>query len=89
MTKQKLYDTFPGASWDFLKIAEDIAERAESYKEEGHDIENAVSLALDDGFIYTRDQWEVLAHYCTPFEADYNFAEEQFYSDLVALLEAE
>jgi len=87
MTKQKLYDTFPGASWEFLKIAEDIADRAESYQQEGHDIEEAVSQAIDDGLIYTRDQWEVLAYYCTPEGADFGYSMEQFAQDVHNLLE--
>lgn len=87
MTKTKLYDTFPGASWEFLKIAEDLAERAESYQEEGHDITEAINQALEDGLIYTKDQWEVLAYYCTPSDADFNYALENLANDLVALLE--
>ena len=82
MTLAKLNERFPGASWEFLKIAEDIAERVENPNDS-----ESIAQALDDGLIYTRDQWEVLAYYCTPSEADFNFAMEQFYTDLVALLE--
>ena len=88
MTLARLNERFPGASWEFLKIAEDIAERAESYQEEGHDIEDAISQAIDDGLIYTRDQWEVMAYYCGPKDADFNFTIEQFYTDLMTLFGA-
>ena len=82
MTLAKLNERFPGASWEFLKIAEDIAERVENPNDS-----ESIMQALDDGLIYTRDQWEVLAYYCSPSDADFDYAMERFANDLVALLE--
>lgn len=82
MTLAKLNETFPGASWEFLKIAEDIADRVEDPKDS-----ESILQAIDEGLIYTRDQWEVLAYYCTPSDANLDYAMEQFANDLIALME--
>ena len=92
MTKQKLYDTFPGASFDFLRIAELIGEMAEDNKAErdtpdAEDVMQCVLDAINDGLIYTRDQWQVLEYYCTPEGANLSEALEQFAEDVYNLLE--
>ena len=42
--------------------------------------------AMDDELIYTEDRWTLLKGYCTPEEADFGRAWEDFYCDLSSAL---
>lgn len=65
-------------------LAENIFERFFDYDIE--DIENdpydLLYSCIDDAIIYNNDQWTILKSYCTPTEANWEEAIDQFTSDL-------
>lgn len=53
------------ANREMYKLLKDLAERALDRVEEGEqEIEDAVNDALDDGMIWTKDQWTAYEYYC-------------------------
>lgn len=46
------------------KILEDLVERANDYIKEGEEKEEAIFSAIDDGMLYTDDQWTAYRYYC-------------------------
>jgi len=66
---------------DLLSLATDILERY-TCEEDGDEIDRLYQ-AIDDGLIYTRDEWTVIESYCTPLDADYGVALEHFENDLM------
>lgn len=50
------------------------------------DVYEDVWQAMDEGMIYTEDQWDMLKYYCTPSNADFNSAWEDFENDLVSAI---
>ena len=49
---------------EFREVFIDLLKRAEANVEPGEDISEAIWLAIDEGLIYTSDQWEVYRYYC-------------------------
>ncbi len=76
---------------DFLGIVEGIIDRIDfdDVVEQAYDIpyhaddylNEALTDAIDDELIYTDDQWEVLKHYCTPQNANFNDAYMALWDD--------
>lgn len=71
---------------DILDLASDLVNRFELDYEPGDDIDETLMHALDDGLIYSADQWEMIMYYCTPQYANYDDAFESFYSDLLEII---
>ena len=61
-------------------IAELIFERMEEPTEE--ELQNA----MDDELIYSEDLWSIMAYYQTPQEANLEYAAEEFFNDLLDIL---
>lgn len=72
---------------NFFDIADDIIDRIDEDDFINEDSYDAVSKAVDEGLIYTNDQWEVLKHYCNPSDADFDYAIEEFINDIVNIAE--
>ena len=66
-----IYETF-GFS-NVAGIAENVLMRMESADTE------ELWQAMDDELIYTADQWAIIEFYCTPADADFSKAWEDFY----------
>ena len=62
------------------ETVESIFERMEEPTEED------LQQAIDDELIYYCDQWEIMQHYQTPQEANFDEAMEEFYNDLLDIL---
>lgn len=74
----------------YVDVLNDIVERAVSGMEDGMDIDDAVSDAIDTGMIYTDDQMAVADHFGTldvgrAFEDAY----EDFYNEVYQEVEAQ
>lgn len=69
----------------FFDVVDDLVERVdiEDWKDDDYD---AIWQAIDEGLIYTRDQWIVLEHYCTPTDANLDEAIEELASDMGSIL---
>lgn len=69
----------------FFDVVEDIVDRVdiEDWKDDDYD---AIWQAIDEGLIYTKDQWVVLEHYCTPTDANFDEAIEELASDMGSIL---
>lgn len=71
---------------EYAHVVEDIAYRAKSYKDENPDwdMSDCISAAIDDGLIYTDDQWTVLKELGDkdPIELLSDYAWEEFYNDI-------
>ena len=74
-----LYDHF-GSDDNIYGLAESILMRIDELSE---DVYEDVWQAMDDGMIYTEDQWDMLKYYCTPSNADFNDAWGSFEADLI------
>lgn len=44
------------------------------------DLGECINDTLDNSLIYYKDQWDVLQDFCTPAEADWNYAIEELYN---------
>ncbi len=67
--------------WKVADIAQNILDRMDDeYYEEG--FEEDILNCLDAELIYTDDQWAILAGYCTPQEANFTDAMEEFQINL-------
>ena len=75
-----LYEIF-GLDDAMLSLAEDILSRYIDMNDE--DEYDRLYQAMDEGLIYTADQWEMIKYYCTPANADFNNAWDDFTSDLM------
>lgn len=62
------------------KIAELIIERMEAPTEED------LQQAIDDSLIYDEDLWEIMKYYQRPSEANFYEAMDEFYNDLLDIL---
>jgi hypothetical protein len=72
---------------EYAYVVEDIADRAKSYKDEDPDwdMSDCISAAIDDGLIYTDDQWAVLtALYGDPIQLFTDQVWEDLYNDIYA-----
>lgn len=67
---------------DFTDLVEDIFDRIDCDNED--DLSECVIQAIDEGLIYYDDEWTVLKHYCTPQDADWNTAIEQFVDEMIS-----
>lgn len=79
---EKLVRHFSG---DFAGIAENVLSRIDADEIE-KDAYEAVLQAMDDELIYTEDQWAMIEYYCTPQNADFNGAWEDFANDLMSAI---
>lgn len=68
---------------DFVDVVEDIIYRVD----DPHSTDD-VMQAIDDGLIYTSDQWTVLQHYCTPQTANWEDAIDEFITDIYHIVDA-
>ena len=64
-----------------LGLAEDILTRYIDMDDE--DEYDRLYQAMDEGLIYTADQLEMIKYYCTPANADFNNAWDDFAGDLM------
>lgn len=80
-----IYDQF--GYGDMAGLAENILDRidVDDVKDDAYE---ALYQAMDDGMIYTDDQWIMIRYYCTPQDANYNTAWEAFEGDLMNCLSA-
>ena len=65
---------------DFQAVAENVLLRIDEVNE--GTIDDDLWQAMNDELIYTEDQWSMIAYYCTPQNADFNSAWDDFYADL-------
>ena len=84
-----LYRHFPLD--DINGLAEGVLNRIDELTD---DVYEDIWQAMNDELIYTEDQWIMIKSYCTPQEADFNYAWESFEADLIqaindGVLEAE
>ena len=70
---------------DLAGLAEHILNRidAEDLKADAYE---ALWQAMDDELIYTSDRWTLLQGYCTPEDANFNYAWEEFQNDLMTCI---
>lgn len=80
VVSQAIYDTFQTGSDKFIDIVRDLVDRVDNYEDE-----EDIMRAIDDGLIYTEDQWEVMKHYQSPSDANFNDAMESLISDIFAI----
>lgn len=66
--------------FEFLEVVSDIIDRVDNF-EDDEDIYDA----LDNGLIYSSDQWKVLEHYCTPTDASWEVAYGAFLDDIFSI----
>ena len=80
---QKVFDTF--GYGEMAGLAEGVLNRieADDLKDDPYE---AVWQAMDDELIYTADQWTMIQYYCTPQNADYDNAWEEFQNDLMTCI---
>ena len=50
-------------TWEGEDIIDDLVDRAQSFMDDGHDAQEAIERAIDDGLIYTDDIWNLGKHY--------------------------
>ena len=75
---------------DYGDVLNDIVERAVMGMEEGMDIDEAVTDAIDTGMIYTDDQMAVADHFGTlDVESAFNDALEDFYNEIYQEVESQ
>lgn len=70
---------------DFVGIAENVLSRIDA-DEITNDPYEAVFQAMDDELIYTADRWAMIEYYCTPENADFDSAWEDFANDLMSAI---
>lgn len=70
---------------DLAGLAESIFNRidVDDYKADAYE---ALFQAMDEEMIYTKDQWTMIEYYCTPQNADFNGAWEDFANDLMSAI---
>ena len=80
-----IYDQF--GYGDMAGLAENILDRIDinDYKADAYE---TLFHAMDEGMIYTDDQWTMIRYYCTPQYADFDEAWEEFENDLMVCLSA-
>ena len=44
---------------------------------------------IDNSLIYYEDKWEILEEYCTPYDADWDYAYECFFNEVCACIHEE
>ena len=74
----------------FIDVFFDLCERAFAIYDdrEGGDLYDIASDAIDNGLIYSADQWEVLRHYSASVDrANWGDALEDLQNDLIKALE--
>lgn len=74
--------TFKRDSWDYDDLVDDLVDRID-YRDWKRDEYDAVYQAMDEGLIYTDDQWTMLKEHCTPQDIDFNYAWEQTQNDVM------
>lgn len=69
----------------FFDVVEDLVDRVdiEDWKDDDYD---AIWQAIDEGLIYTKDQWTILEYYCSPTDANFDEAIEELASDMGSIL---
>lgn len=66
-------------TWDGENVIDDLIERAQAMVEEGQDVSEAVSNAIDEGLIYTNDIYTLAQHYGSIADSE---LVSSFYDDL-------
>lgn len=69
----------------FFDLVTDLIDRIDE-EDFAEDEYEAIWQAIDEGLIYTEDQWEVLKHYCTPAEANFDEALEYLAQDIANIV---
>lgn len=71
---------------DVSAIAEDIISRIDFDNIEEDDLWDELLSAIDDSLIYTEDQWSIIKFYCSPSNADFSYAMEEFENELYSII---
>lgn len=79
INKTILYDRFEFYSYELRDLAENVLSRMESP-------DDSLYACMDDELIYYDDQWTMIKAYCTPQEANYDYAWACFYDDLTGAI---
>ena len=66
-------------TWRGEDIIRDLVDRAKSYVDDGHSIDDAIAHAIDDGLFYTADVFDLAEHYGVIDDGELI---EKFYEDL-------
>ena len=75
-------------TWDGESIIEDLADRAKGIMNEGSDLEDAITQAIDEGLFYTKDIHALLQHYGSIDDVDIvNSYYDELYSDIYSKVE--
>lgn len=92
--RKKVYDAIdlisdPAAD-KYFNLLVDIVKRAIGISEElgAEDLYDAAEEAVDEGMIYTDDQWLIMRYFQNPSEANLQEAFELLTNDVVSVLEA-
>ena len=72
------YSKLAGLSQTTINIVENVVESLNNG--DYNDIYECINDTIDNSLIYYRNQWDVLEDFCTPAEADYNYAIEELYN---------
>lgn len=70
---------------DFYDLVVDIIDRIDF--DDIDDVGDAVSEAIDSGFIYYDDEWTMLKHYANPKDVNYDEEFELFYNDIYSIVD--
>lgn len=75
---------------EFLAILEDIISRAISIVDDrdNADLFEVIQDAMDDALIYNDDKWEIMKHYQSPSDANFDEAWESTSTDCLSILQA-
>lgn len=79
-------DTWFNGNYQIYCLARSICEEAQKRADKGEAIEKALNKEFDEQILYYEQQWNILHFYCTPKDADYMTAEQNFFDDLLAIL---
>lgn len=69
-----------GISYELYELINNILSRVDNPNDD-----EDILQALDDELIYYDDQWLVIKEYCSPIEANWNNAIEQFICDIFSI----
>lgn len=71
---------------DVSAIADDIISRIDFDNVTEDNLWDGLLGAIDDSLIYTEDQWSIIKFYCSPSNANFSYAMEEFENELYSII---
>ena len=71
---------------DVSAIADDIVTRVDFDNINEDNLWDELLSAMDDSLIYTEDQWSIIKFYCSPSNANFSYAMEEFENELYNII---